>query len=253
MTSCARLELAARGVVGAGHAGVRVGRVGAAAGLEHEPVHARQLAQHQVEAGTRSRAGPGSSTGPGTGAPRRSAAAATSCSCDARVVLHRAGAEEATRPSSRASPARGAGSAAGPRTRRARAARAARAAHARRDQARRATARRRPARLGDTTPRRPGRAELHDERLVPAGGVVAGQTRHSAITSRAASARRSMSSGRVHLGDAVERALAEARERRRRGPGRRRSRARAAPALISATVRPVPSKSTTNSLKKPSG
>ncbi len=42
-------ELAARRVVGAGHAGVRVGRVGAAAGLEHELVHARELAQDQVE------------------------------------------------------------------------------------------------------------------------------------------------------------------------------------------------------------
>ena len=46
----ALLELAARRVVGAGDAGVRVGRIGAAAGLEDELIHAGQLAQDQVEA-----------------------------------------------------------------------------------------------------------------------------------------------------------------------------------------------------------
>ena len=46
----ALLELAPRGVVGARHAGMRVRGVGAAPGLEDELVHARQLAQDQVEA-----------------------------------------------------------------------------------------------------------------------------------------------------------------------------------------------------------
>ena len=43
-------ELAARGVVRARDARVQVRRVGAAAGLEHEPVHPRELAQRLLEA-----------------------------------------------------------------------------------------------------------------------------------------------------------------------------------------------------------
>ena len=45
----AALELAARGVVGAGDAGVRVRRVRAAARLEDEPVHPREPAEDLVE------------------------------------------------------------------------------------------------------------------------------------------------------------------------------------------------------------
>ena len=61
-----------------------------------------------------------------------------------------------------------------------------------------------------TTPRRPGRAHLHHERLVPDGRVVAAE-RHASTSSSAATSR-SMSAWRVHLGDAVERALSELRE-----------------------------------------
>ena len=174
--------------------GVRVRGVRAAAGLEDERVHARERAQDQVEPVDElehalQRLVVLVRVQLGDLRPRRERLA------EPRVVLHRAGAEEADahhperllREVQVVAQHLGLGQL-GQR-------RAARRAASPPGRARR---RRRRARatlglgLGKTTPRRPGRAQLHHERLVPDGGVVA-RRRVTRPPPPAPSASRSMS------------------------------------------------------------
>ena len=101
-----------------------------------------------------------------------------------------------------------------------------------------------------TTPRRPGRAHLHHERLVPDGRVVAPERHRDHL--RHGSDEPVEVGLRVHLGDAVEGALPELGEVARQVLAAEDAAAARRPRLTSATVLPVPPKSTTNSLKKPS-
>ena len=237
---------------------MRVGGVGPAAGLEDELVHARQLAQRPGPAGRRSPARPAS-------CPRAAAGAARAPRCsretdsEPRVVLHRAGAEQADAHHAerllgqvqvvalhlelgqlgqlpgRGSRAHGAGIS---------------------SPGRRGRCDSRLDRRDQTAPRRPARPMLHDDRLVPdrRRGSGAGRLRAGhAVTSASASASRSMSACGVGLGHAVQRAVAELREARGRGRRRRRCRARAARRRSRRPCLPVAEKSTTNSLKKPGG
>ena len=145
------------------------------------------------------------SSGPGSGCSSAICGRATSCSRDARVVLHRAGAEQADADHAERllrevqvvaqHVVLGQLGQVGRR----------RAAHALRHQARRR--RRRRSGRGDDRAAPAGRAELHHQRLVPARrrGKFVPSSRH--LRERRGEALDVV--GRVHLGDAVERALAE--------------------------------------------
>ena len=207
----ALLELAARGVVGAGDAGGgRRHRRRRRAG--RRTVHAGQLAERSGRSRGRSRARPAASTSSWCGMELGDRVRAASGLVDARVVLHRAGAEEADahHPIVSCDEVQvvaqhfGLGHL---RQRRRRVAPHRRAVSGGGRRPRSTPARRRDRCRGGRA--RPARGSSGSSQT---GGVVAAERGHRAITSASASASRSRSSWRVDLGHAVEGALAELRK-----------------------------------------